>query len=254
MNLEGFLLIDDHAKEPVDADGNKLKDVEPFHATASLDENDPDAHFKLKEKLPLTQRDITSMLIRTDGQLAALGLSRMINKGKDAQAAYPTEEIANLFSNIVTPIQSGLLVLTLLICVVSGISILVSIYNSMNDRRKEIAVMRSLGAGRRTVMTVILLESIMLALGGGILGWIGGHALIGIASGSIEDSTGVVMSPFDLTPNLLASYTDNPIVRALPPIPTELLLVPFLIVLAVLVGFLPALSAYKTDVAKSLTS
>ena len=49
--------------------------------------------------------------------------------------------------------------------VVAGIGILVSIYNSMNDRKHEIAVMRALGAGRGTVMSVILFSFIGVVLG-----------------------------------------------------------------------------------------
>ena len=62
-----------------------------------------------------------------------------------------------------------LLVFAVMIVLVAGIGIMVSIYNSMNDRRHEIAIMRAL-ARRSTVMMVILLESILLSLGGGLLG------------------------------------------------------------------------------------
>ena len=65
-----------------------------------------------------------------------------------------------------------------MIVIVSGIGILVSIYNSMSERQHEIAVMRALGAGRRTVMLLVLLESILLSLAGGLAGWVVGHALI----------------------------------------------------------------------------
>jgi putative ABC transport system permease protein len=113
----------------------------------------------------------------------------------------------------------------------------------MSDRRHEIAVMRALGAGRSTVMSIILLESVMLAVGGGLIGWLGGHLLIGVASPWILQMTGVSVSVFDVAPAML-----NLGVSA------ELLLIPCLIVLAVLVGLLPAVAAYRTDVAKSLGS
>ena len=71
-----------------------------------------------------------------------------------------------------------LLGLTVLIVVVAGVGILVSIYNSMSERRREIAVMRALGASRGAVMLIVLLESILLALAGGVLGWLLGHALL----------------------------------------------------------------------------
>jgi putative ABC transport system permease protein len=117
--------------------------------------------------------------------------------------------------------------------IVAGISILVSMYNSMNERSHDIAVMRALGASRGAVMAIILVESILLALGGGLLGVLLGHGLIGLASPYVVERTGISLSLFE------ADWQ-------------ELVLIPGLIVLAALVGFLPAIAAYRTDVAKSL--
>ena len=83
----------------------------------------------------------------------------------------PVLEIFTLFEVFVKPVQLVLLVLTAMICVVSGVSILVSIYNSMAGRRHEIAVMRALGASRAAVLSIVLVESIMLSVGGGAVGW-----------------------------------------------------------------------------------
>ncbi|MEN6557335.1 MAG: ABC transporter permease, partial [Thermoguttaceae bacterium] len=113
------------------------------------------------------------------------------------------------------------------------IGIMVSIYNSMSDRRHEIAVMRALGASRWTVMVTILLESILLSLLGGAFGLLVGHGVTWLCSPKIAEWTGVVVG-------LLQFQW------------IELVLVPGLVVLASTVGFLPAMSAYRTDVAKSL--
>ncbi len=161
-------------------------------------------------------------------------LMRKINKGRIAQAVQPLREIATLFSIIVDPIQVFLLVITVLLAVVAGIGILVSIYNSMSERRHEIAVMRALGAGRGTVMLMVLLESILLALGGGALGWFLGHLLLAVLNPYIVEKTGVPIGFFHV-------------------VPFELVIIPGLILLASLVGYLPALAAYRTDVAKALT-
>ena len=92
-----------------------------------------------------------------------------------------------------------LLVLTILIVIVSAISILVSIYNSMSERRHEIAVMRALGAGRATVMRIMLLESMLLALGGGLIGWLVGHLILGGITPWLTQWTGVTFTPFHFT-------------------------------------------------------
>lgn len=82
-------------------------------------------------------------------------------------------------------------------------------------------------------MIVVLMESILLALGGGAIGLVLGHGLTGVAAGWIGDQTGVPVSALQFQLS-------------------ELILIPFLVVLASIVGFLPAVVAYRTDVAQSL--
>jgi putative ABC transport system permease protein len=153
-----------------------------------------------------------------------------------AQAIQPIREITVLNQTFVGPVQLILLVLTILIVVVAGIGIMVSIYNSMSERQHEIAVMRALGARRNTVMLVVLLESVLLSLGGGLVGWLAGHLLVGAAGPLITNYTGVSVAFLQFVPRF------------------ELILIPGLIVLASLVGYLPALSAYRTDVGRALTA
>jgi len=238
---------DDEARQRAEAEANRAS----IGQTERAEEHEHPEH--LRDPLPLEHREVSAMLVQTMSPIVAPALENVINEGQVAQAALPVGEIFGLFEIIVRPIQTALLGLTIVICVVSGISILVSIYNSMNDRRHEIAVMRALGASRGTVFAIILFESIFLSLGGGLFGWIGGHTLNALASAKIEQVTGVSLSFFDFAPavNVLELLGQEPTIEWLA-ISTELLLVPGLILLAVIVGFLPAFSAYRTDVSRSL--
>ena len=128
--------------------------------------------------MPESRRELTAILVRSASPMASVQLPNLINEGNQAQAVLPIREIRGLFDVIVEPIEWLLLGLTVLIVIVSGIGILVSIYNSMSERRREIAVMRALGARRSTVMAIVLLESILLSLGGGAAGWALGRGLI----------------------------------------------------------------------------
>lgn len=267
VNMEGFFLLEGHAKVEEDAEGQPLEPpAVPVVADvgATGDAIDPqsdssvsrlDPRRRQLQPLPIPKREVTAILLRTPVIYMAPGLRRTINKGSIARAVTPISEIYGLFKQFVDPVKWVLLLLTVMICVVSGVSILVSIYNSMNDRRHEIAVIRSLGAGRTTVMSIVLLESILLALGGGLLGWIGGHLLVGgLASPYVEDQTGVSIGLFDFAPQVkpFALLGDSPIMEW--GISAEFLLIPGLILLAIVVGFLPALAAYRTDVAKALSA
>lgn len=187
------------------------------------------------EPLPENQREVTSILVLANNDLNAVSLRTMINEGETAQAVFPVKVISEFFDTLVRGISIALLSLTVLIIVVAGVGVMVSIYNSMNDRRRDIAVMRALGAGRQTVLSVILLESILLAVGGGVLGFALGHVLIGVLGPVVEAFTGVRLG--------FAQF-----------VPYELILIPGLIVLAALAGYLPAMSAYRTDVAKALSA
>lgn len=191
----------------------------------------------MDEPLPIDQREVTSILVLCkENPLFAMTLDMGINKGKDriAQAVAPMREIDILLKSIVGPVQVVLLVLTILIIVVASVSILVSIYNSMSERSHDIAVMRALGASRSAVMAIVFIESILLAVGGGLFGMLLGHGLLGLASPYVLERTGIVLSSFAFDWQ-------------------ELLLIPGLMLLASIVGFLPALTAYRTDVAKSLS-
>lgn len=316
INMEGFYLMDDHAKpindsigetigdepptsdlglglqwdeeEEVDQGENEIKEPALGDSSNGEDENSlPYGDIIYQERLPLEQREITAVLLRTSGaseamlaeadeedvaflQLMSAGnamqLTARINEGeleksldwtpfrpklsqKSAQSISPVAEIRTLLDVFVAPIQLVLLLLTLMICVVAGLSIMVSIYNSMNERKSEIAIMRALGARRFTVMTIVLLETLMLSLAGGLAGWLAAHGLNVAISPFVEQHTGVAIGFFDFAPGIQLPWFESLQLKVSP----EFLLIPGLIVLSALVGLYPAYTAYRTDVAKALT-
>ncbi|MGL4594246.1 MAG: ABC transporter permease [Thermoguttaceae bacterium] len=165
--------------------------------------------------------------------IKAMEIPSVLDKTSDVQAVSPVREISTLLGSIIGNIQMVLIFLAVLIVVVAGIGMMVSIYNSMSERRQEIALMRALGARRLTVMSIILFESILLSLGGGLLGIFLGHLLIGGMGPWITEYTGIVVRGWSVQWQ-------------------ESILIPGLIILASIVGFLPAMVAYKQDVATSL--
>jgi putative ABC transport system permease protein len=177
-------------------------------------------------------KQVTAVLLCVKPQ-AVMSLAAKIDREPTAQAVKPGQEISTLLEGLLGNIQIVLLLLAVMVVIVAGIGMLVSIYNSMSDRRHEIAIMRALGARRRTVMLVVLLESILLSLAGGVLGAALGHGVIGLSAPLIAGQTGLPIEPWQFQAN-------------------ELILLPALVLLAAAIGYLPALVAYRTDVAKSL--
>lgn len=224
INIRGFW-EQHHHDQAMEAEASPETD----HAAA---EADADEHHDADDR-----RALTAVLVKRDwtNSARALELPRLIVRDSPGlQAVVPSEEVAKLFEGLLGNIQTVLLIFAVMIVVTAGIGLMVSIYNSMAERQLEIAVMRALGAKRSTVMLVVLLESILLSLGGGAVGVLLGHGLIGAFSGTIFEQTGIRIS-------------------ALSAQPIELVLIPGLIALASLVGYMPALIAYRTDVAKALS-
>lgn len=232
INIEGFYLMDadegqqgPHARVAPDITNPDEKKV---YVERSIGLDQP-------ARMPLEKRDVSAVLVKTSSGIYAINMTWTINK-RNTQAVSPIDEIGKLLETFVTPFRGVLLILTVLICVVSAISILVSIYNSMNERKRDIAVMRALGARRDIILYIVLLESILIAFSGGLMGWLLGHFSGLLASGKIEEHTGLQVGMF----NTISSQ--------------ELIIIPGLIVLAVLAGIVPAMAAYRTDVSKNLAN
>ena len=226
VNMEGFYLQDGHAKP--------LPEGEPMPEPVAA--KHPSGH----APLPFAQREVTAILLETaslpglPAELTAMGLRTAINEGREAQAALPVGEIRQLLDLFVRPLELLLLLVTALVVLVSAIGILVSMVGSSLERSRDVAIMRALGARRAHVLATVLIEAVLLAVGGGLAGWMLGHLVVGAIGPWITTNAGVSATIFSAAP--LA----------------EALLVPFLVALAIVAALLPAIAAYRTDVAKWL--
>lgn len=231
IDLHAFYHLSGHSHAPEPAAEPTAKKDNHDKKSSHAEKDDHDHH---DEEVPDSAKQVTAVLLLTKPWLVTT-LERKINASGVAQAAVPVRVVADLFDGVIGNVQALLLLMAVMVVIVAGIGMLVSMYNSMTDRRREIAIMRALGARRFTVMSVILVESILLALGGGAVGVLLGHGLIATLAPMILEQTGVRINPFD--PQML-----------------ELVLIPGLVALATAVGYVPAAVAYRTDVSRSLSA
>lgn len=121
-------------------------------------------------------QEITSVLVqyknRTNFQ--ALNFGRNINENTEMQAASPAIEINRLYSMIGVGTDT-LKSLAILIAIVSALSIFISLYRSMKDRKYELALLRVMGASRVKIFMLIILEGLMLAAIGYVFGSLISH-------------------------------------------------------------------------------
>jgi putative ABC transport system permease protein len=267
VHLDGFFLLDEHEKPIGEAIQREARfwrvseeeirtryrsDLdrlarEAAHEEHGAEEPGHEGHHHHAHFISNLQKEVTSILVVTacdpsrklDCNLQrsanALSLKAELKEGFQSQAVTPVEPMKKLLDNFVGNVQQALLYLTGLVIAVSGVSIFVSIYNSMADRRREIGIMRALGARRQSVLAIIILESLLLCVGGGLVGLALGHAVVFVAAPIVEARTGgLLIDPLAFEP-------------------IELVVIPVTLVMGTLIGFLPGLTAYRTDVAEALS-
>ncbi len=149
----------------------------------------------------------------------------------NAQAVLPADQVRKLLG-IVGDVNRAVGAIAWLVTVVAGLGILVGLYNTIHGRRREIALLRALGARPLHVFSVILFESLLLCLAGGVLGLVLGHGVAALAAPTALASYGVRLDP---SPGAM----DATILLAL-------------IGLGVLAGLLPAWRGLTTPVAENL--
>ena len=212
INLDSFYHIEGHEIR------NPTAEKKP--AAEEEKDNDPDLG------------QVSSIVLKLHSPIHAFSLYREINDREDAMAAFPAAEVRKLF-DIVGNIDRLLLAQAILIMVVAGVAIAVSIYNSMSERRREIAILRALGARRTTIFSVVLLEAVTICLVGAAAGLVGGHLVLAAANGYLYKASGFVIPAFRVQP-------------------LEWYVLTMAVILGAASGLGPALGAYRTDVAKNL--
>jgi putative ABC transport system permease protein len=176
--------------------------------------------------------EITALLITYRSRAAAMPLPREINRMSRVQAASPAFETARLLSLL----GIGLDTLRLfgIILIVSALAgMLVAVYQSMLERRVDIALMRVLGASRGMLMKQVVLEAGLLIAAG-------------IGAGLVLSHVALAMLPS------LSAQLANMGFTPLQLLPGEIGMAAGLLIAGLCVALLPALAAYRVDVSRTL--
>ncbi len=178
--------------------------------------------------------EITSLLIKFRGRnFQALNMQRNINENTDMQAATPAIEINRLFSLMDTG-EQALRALAVIIIFVSGLSVFISLYNSLKERKYELALMRVMGARPGKLLLLIILEGLLIALIGFIMGIALSHVGMEILARAMKESYRYSFSGYQF---LIQEW--------------------YLLIGALAIGFLaaiiPAIQASRTDISETLT-
>ena len=184
---------------------------------------------------PATATDVSAVLVKLRSPAAGRQLDQMFNKqGNRLTFAWPIGAVMSQLFDKIGWFDQVLTLVSALVALVAAGSVLASIYNSMAARRRDLAILRALGARRTTIFGAIVGEAVaIVALGLGLA--FGLYFFILTTTALIlREQTGVVIDPWQFNAVWLWA-------------PAALL------GLGAVAGSVPAWVAYRMDVAASLS-
>lgn len=189
---------------------------------------------KADEDIPDADKEVSAVLLQFKDPLAGIRLNQSVNvQGRQTTLAFPIAATTAEIFNQLGWLTSVLRLIAVLVAVVAAASISASVCNTIRERRREFAILRSLGARRATVVQIVVLESAATAALGAAGGIVVHVAVFAAAASIVRDRTGVVLDVFAPDWALLVAPAG-------------------MIALGALAGLVPARQAYATDVAENL--
>ncbi|MBL0023617.1 MAG: FtsX-like permease family protein [Saprospiraceae bacterium] len=229
-NTETIWLVHEHNEK------TDTKDINPAESISQHVKNESHQHDNSnKDLLHHTDQEITSVLIQYKNKtnFQALNFGRNINENTEMQAASPAIEINRLYSMMGVG-TDALRILAILIAVVSALSIFISLFKSMRERKYELALLRVMGAGMLKVFALIIIEGLILAG-------------IGFVIGSLMSHIGMEVIAKYLKADFRYSFTGWSWIRE------EWFILIVSLLLGFIASFIPAFQAAKTDINKTLS-
>ena len=177
-------------------------------------------------------RTISALLIRYASAGAANDLPRFVNAFPNLQAASPAFETARLFAVVAVgmDLMRGF---ALVLMLSAALSIFIALYHGLNERRYDLAVMRTLGATRENIMALLIFEGVMLAAVGAVLGLVLGHILTSVLGFALRQAQQVSVTGWTW-------YAG------------ELWIVGLALLVGVVTALVPAWRAHEVDIAGTL--
>lgn len=176
--------------------------------------------------------EVTALLIKYRSSMAAVRLPNFINKQTELQAAAPAVEMTRLLSLLGVGIDA-VRAFAILLMATSGLSIFVALYSALRQREGDMAMLRVMGARPGAIFGHIVLEGVLLAAAGALLGVAVGHAVVAASAASFPQlrDMGLTAARFE---------------------PAELMIVMAAIGMGALAALIPALKVFRVDIAKTL--
>jgi putative ABC transport system permease protein len=214
-----------------------LQGLDSVHAEAFAGDEDPiAAALRVQpDETGASPRAISAFLVGLRSRGAALGMQRTVNehRGEPLTAILPGVALQEVWA-ITGAVERALFAVSALVVLVGLAGMLVALLTSLGERRREMAILRSVGARPLHVFALILGEAAFLTIAGIALGLCALHVFLAAGQRWLESELGLY---------IVLGW----------PSPHELRLMAVVAAAGVAIGLLPALRAYRMSLADGMT-
>lgn len=178
---------------------------------------------------------VSAFLLKMKSRIDTLRVQREIATFKEEPltAVIPGVALAELWSTV-RYAEDALRLISVCVLVVGLLGMLVALYTALNERRREMAVLRAVGLTAGRVTALLVFEAVLLAVAGCVFGVALVYGLTALAQGPVEQQWGIHLPLRALTPTSWVYLTLVPVVAAV-------------------IGLIPAWRAYRQALVDGLS-
>ncbi|HCM1035897.1 TPA: ABC transporter permease [Vibrio parahaemolyticus] len=193
----------------------------------------PDA--KVLQERDFQPKQITAMLVGLKSRIQTFALQRQINN-------YPKEPLSAIMPGValhelwgmMSVAEQALMAVSGFVVIAGLLGMLSSLLTSLQERRREMAILRAMGTRPRHVFSLLISEASLLTAAGIVTGVLGLYAILALLQPLIQQHYGI-----NLTLSTLSAY--------------EWMLLSFVQCAGIVIGFIPAFRAYRQSLSDGMT-
>lgn len=140
---------------------------------------------------PASEKELTAVLVNLRSVPMRWKFLDEINRDTEAMAASPLAEMQRLRDTMIRPLQQVLLVVATLVILVACLAVLATLLQASEQRRRDRAVLRALGAFPSELFSLVLLEAMFTVVIGVALGWLIGHGALALGAEASRANFGI---------------------------------------------------------------
>ncbi|HCG8473339.1 TPA: ABC transporter permease [Vibrio parahaemolyticus] len=193
----------------------------------------PDA--KVLQERDFQPKQITAMLVGLKSRIQTFALQRQINNypKEPLSATMPGVALHELWG-MMSVAEQALMAVSGFVVIAGLLGMLSSLLTSLQERRREMAILRAMGARPRHVFSLLISEASLLTAAGIVTGVLGLYAILALLQPLIQQHYGI-----NLTLSTLSAY--------------EWMLLSFVQCAGIMIGFIPAFRAYRQSLSDGMT-